>query len=79
MMGSQLKLVRIEEILVGVFGAVIGGEMATANFTDGTPGGLAVLPLAVAIAGAALLLVLLKMMRSAVGPLRSRKKPTARR
>lgn len=79
MMGSHAKLVRIEELLVGVFGAVIGGEMATSNFTDGTAGGIAVLPLAVAIAGAGLLLVLLKAMRSAVGPLRSRKKPTARR
>ena len=75
--GSGGKVTRIEEVLVGVFGAFIGGEFVTAMLNSGkaqttfTVGGLVN-----AVAGAIALLLVLVLMRRAVGPMRSRKKPT---
>jgi uncharacterized membrane protein YeaQ/YmgE (transglycosylase-associated protein family) len=74
--GSKTKVTRIEEVLVGVFGAFIGGEFVTAMLNSGkeqpnfTMGGLVN-----AIGGAIALILLLTVMRRAVGPMRSRKKP----
>lgn len=62
---------RVENVLVGVFGAFIGGEFL-ASFVDGAPG-FRVSSLALAVGGAAVMLVMLALMRRAVGPLQSRK------
>lgn len=89
MMGSDGKVLRIEDMLVGVFGAFIGGEFmpsvlaekvvvpatavgATATEAAASTGfsGAALLG---GIAGAVVLLLLLRLMRRAVGPMRGRK------
>lgn len=79
LMGSRDKLVRVEEILVGIFGAFIGGEVIPANLPDPRPGGFTVLALSLAVGAAAVMLLLLRLLRRAVGPMRSGKKPAARR
>ena len=74
--GSKGGTMRIEDVLVGVFGAFIGGEFvstllqgAKAAQTFGFKGLLAAVGTAVAM------LLLLNLMRKAVGPLRSKKSP----
>lgn len=71
---------RAEDVLVGVFGAFIGGEFfstllqgAKAAETFGMTGLLAAAGTSVA------LMLLLGVMRKAVGPLRNRKSPAQRR
>ena len=80
-MGSKGKVQRLEEVLVGVFGAFIGGEFVVDLFRSGAPAttGFSVAALGMGILGAVVMLTLLKMMRGAVGPLRSGKSRTARR
>jgi uncharacterized membrane protein YeaQ/YmgE (transglycosylase-associated protein family) len=74
MTGSRLAITRIEDVLVGVFGAFIGGEFVASAFTTGQPPGtFTMLALVCAVVGALLMLVLLKLMRGAVGPLKSGK------
>ena len=80
MLGSKSRLQRIEELLVGVFGAFIGGEFVADVFHIGTPrAGLSVASAGMALLGAIVMLGLLKMMREAVGPLRPGKSPAGRR
>jgi uncharacterized membrane protein YeaQ/YmgE (transglycosylase-associated protein family) len=77
-MGGAGKIVRLEELVVGAFGAVIGSEllpMAVHNTTQG----FSASGMAGALAGAVIMLILLKVMRSAVGPMQSRKGPGSRR
>lgn len=71
LMGTRSHVARIEEILVGVFGAFIGGEFVAAqvigpaaekSFTMGA--------LMMAVGGAVVMLGLLMLMRRAVGPLK---------
>lgn len=72
---------RAEGIGVGIFGAVIGGDLASdllfgrspsnADFTMGK--------LMLAAAGAATMLVVLMVLRKTVGPLRERKPPKKHR
>lgn len=79
-MGSTGKVQRLEELLVGVFGAFIGGEFVVDLFRSSAPApGFSVAALGMGILGAVVMLTLLKMMRGAVGPLRPGKSPTARR
>lgn len=67
----------IENVLVGVFGAFIGGEFLVAMLTAGpVPEGFRIGSLAVALGTAVVLLFLLKLMRKAVGPLRASKSRT---
>jgi uncharacterized membrane protein YeaQ/YmgE (transglycosylase-associated protein family) len=79
-MGSTARVVRIEDVLVGMFGAFIGGEFVTAMFNGGkavetfTAGGLLN-----AVVSAAALLALLGLMRRKVGPMRPHKKVTRTR
>lgn len=74
-MGSNGRIVRIEDMLVGVFGAFIGGEFLPSVLA--APGaaapGFSGLALIGGIGGAAVLLVLLRWMRGAVGPLKNSK------
>jgi uncharacterized membrane protein YeaQ/YmgE (transglycosylase-associated protein family) len=81
LMGSTGKVQRLEEVLVGVFGAFIGGEFVVDAFRGAAPAapGFSVAALGMGVLGAVVMLTLLKMMRGAVGPLRARKSPTARR
>jgi uncharacterized membrane protein YeaQ/YmgE (transglycosylase-associated protein family) len=80
LMGSGTKVLRIEEVVVGVFGSFIGGEFVAAMLNDGkTPEGFTVTALLTSVAGAVVMLVLLRTMRAAVGPLRSKKSPATRR
>jgi uncharacterized membrane protein YeaQ/YmgE (transglycosylase-associated protein family) len=86
---ATLKTTRIEDVLVGVFGAFIGGEFIAAMLNP--PPVVAVvanapkvvaapvaapftmLGLALAIAGAVVMLVLLALMRKSVGPMGGKK------
>jgi uncharacterized membrane protein YeaQ/YmgE (transglycosylase-associated protein family) len=73
------KVNRIEEVLVGVFGAFIGGEFV-ADMIRGKPTeSFSMTSLALAVAGAVVMLVLLKVMRAVVGPLHAKKRPAARK
>ena len=65
---------RIETVLVGVFGAFIGGEAVAHVFAGGTaPTGFTGSALLLAIGGAITLVALLAVMRKAVGPMRPHK------
>ncbi len=72
------RTVAVENIAVSIFGAFLGGDFVASmlnggvvNDTDFKAGSLGL-----AVAGAILALVLLRVMRAAVGPLRpGRKKP----
>lgn len=77
--GSKTKVTRIEEVLVGVFGAFIGGEFVTAMLNSGKEQpNFTMIGLANAVGGAVALVILLAVMRRAVGPMQSRKKPPHR-
>jgi uncharacterized membrane protein YeaQ/YmgE (transglycosylase-associated protein family) len=74
------RILMLESVAVGIFGAFIGGDFMVAMVTSGVvdPNVFSVRSLAFAIAGAALMLAMLRLMRRAVGPLRSGK-PKPRR
>lgn len=79
-MASTGKVQRLEEVGVGMFGAVIGAEVLQNMFARGLPeGSISPVGLVAAVGGAVLLMALLKGMRKVVGPLRSGKSPAARR
>lgn len=64
---------------MGVFGAFIGGEFVADMLRGKSSEAFSMSSVALAIAGAVVMLLVLKVMRGAVGPLRSRKRPPARR
>jgi uncharacterized membrane protein YeaQ/YmgE (transglycosylase-associated protein family) len=75
------RVVVIENVLVGMFGAFIGGDFVAAQFNGGvindkvfTLGGLAL-----AAAGATLMLLALGLMRKVVGPMRNSKSRAQKR
>lgn len=74
-MGSQGATNRIENIVVGIFGAFVGGDFFASVFSGGatTDSAFRVSSLGLAAAGAVVMLVLLRLMRGIVGPLRSGK------
>ena len=89
-----LTVLRVEGILVGIFGAFIGGEFVASQFAEKAPVVVAVpgapaavvaavpftlLALLLAVGGAVVMLVLLRIMRSAVGPMRGSKSRSAGR
>jgi uncharacterized membrane protein YeaQ/YmgE (transglycosylase-associated protein family) len=77
---SKGKIQRLEEVLVGVFGSFIGAESTAAMLGQPeTATGFNPAALAGAVVGAIVILVLLRVMRGAVGPLRNSKSPSARR
>jgi uncharacterized membrane protein YeaQ/YmgE (transglycosylase-associated protein family) len=79
MMADKLKLTLIENVLVGVFGAAIGGELGGPLLAGSKDGQFTVAGLMMAIAGAVVILLLLKVMRGAVGPMRVSKGRPERR
>lgn len=74
-MGSDGKVVRIEDMLVGVFGAFAGGDFLLSVLNAGVyvPPFFSMASLGMAVAGAAVMLVLLRVMRGAVGPMKHTK------
>ncbi|RZJ09682.1 MAG: hypothetical protein EOO54_22000 [Haliea sp.] len=75
MLGKAGKTGRVEDVLVGVFGAFIGGEFVAdmlrgpvATSTQGFG-----VKLMLAVAGAVVMLGLLALMRRSVGPMRNSK------
>jgi uncharacterized membrane protein YeaQ/YmgE (transglycosylase-associated protein family) len=72
-MGTVGKIARMEEMLVGVFGAFIGGDFLLSQLLGPTGTSSLVQSLGLAIGGAAVMLVLLRIMRGVVGPLQSKK------
>jgi uncharacterized membrane protein YeaQ/YmgE (transglycosylase-associated protein family) len=81
MVQGQGTVVMIENILVGVFGAFIGGDFLVAMFNGGVVNDKVfhVSSLAMAIAGAVVMLVVLRLMRSVVGPMRGSKSKAGQR
>jgi len=80
MAGAGGRIVIIENVLVGIFGAFIGGEFIAAMLNSGKIATeFKIGSLAIAIVCAIVMLVLLKWMRRAVGPLMPSKKKVVRR
>jgi uncharacterized membrane protein YeaQ/YmgE (transglycosylase-associated protein family) len=81
MMAHGDRVLILENVAVGVFGAFIGGDFVAAMLSTGIVNDkvFSVRSLGLAIAGAVTLLLILKAMRKAVGPLRHGKSPSRRR
>lgn len=75
MMKGEGRIALIENLLVGVFGAFIGGDFVVSLMNKGVVAtGFSMGSLAFAVVGAVTMLLALKLMRGAVGPLRSGKR-----
>lgn len=75
MMAGSGRVILIENVLVGVFGAFIGGEFlaAVTGMVEPKDTSFHFSALLLAVGTALALLLVLKLMRGAVGPLRSGK------
>jgi len=75
------RIALIESLLVGVFGAFIGGDFLVAMLSDGVVSGqvFRLSSLGMAVAGAVVLLAALRLMRGAVGPMRGSRSKASRR
>jgi uncharacterized membrane protein YeaQ/YmgE (transglycosylase-associated protein family) len=73
MVANGGRVVLVENMLVGVFGAFIGGEFVADMMGLRKAGGFSVSALGSSIAGAVVLLLLLRIMRGAVGPMQASK------
>lgn len=74
------KVVMIESILVGVFGAFIGGEFIASMLNSGVIATeFKISSLAISVTCAVVMLLLLRLMRRAVGPMKASKKKVGRR
>lgn len=75
MLGKNTKTTRVEEVLVGMFGAFVGGEFAADMFRGSAPveSQSFIFKLVLAIACAVVLLVLLALLRRSAGPLQNSK------
>ena len=72
----------IENVAVGVFGAFIGGDFVAAMISGAkvvNDKDFRISSLAMAVAGAVVMLVVLRLMRGAVGPMRAGKSKAGRR
>jgi len=65
------RIVMIENMLVGVFGAFVGGDFVTAMLNKGVVNDkvFSVGALGLAVGGAVLMIFVLKLMRHVVGPM----------
>jgi uncharacterized membrane protein YeaQ/YmgE (transglycosylase-associated protein family) len=80
MMDAPARSAQIENILIGMFGAFIGGEFVSAQISgEAVATGFHVSSLMLAIAGAVVMLLLLKLMRKAVGPMKNSKSNAKKR
>jgi uncharacterized membrane protein YeaQ/YmgE (transglycosylase-associated protein family) len=80
MMEAATRSTQIENILIGMFGAFIGGEFVSAQLNGpAVATGFHVSSLMLAIAGAVVLLLLLKLMRKVVGPMHKSKSSQKKR
>lgn len=68
----------VENVLVGVFGAFIGGDFVVSMLNHGVVNDkiFSMRSLAFAVTGAVVMLLLLRLVRGAVGPLRAAKRKT---
>jgi uncharacterized membrane protein YeaQ/YmgE (transglycosylase-associated protein family) len=70
----------VENVLVGMFGAFIGGDFVAAQFNGGVVATTFTVPgLVLAVGGAIVILLLLKIMRKLVGPQRNSKSTSRKR
>ncbi len=81
MVSNQGKTVMIENVAVGVFGAFIGGDFVAAMIGGGLVNDkdFRMSSLGMAIAGAVVMLMALRLMRGAVGPMRGSKSKAGQR
>jgi uncharacterized membrane protein YeaQ/YmgE (transglycosylase-associated protein family) len=74
MMATPARSTQIENVLIGMFGAFIGGEFVSAQISGAAVAtGFHASSLGLAVAGAIVMLLLLKGLRSMVGPQRKGK------
>lgn len=81
MMKAPGRIVLVENVLVGIFGAFIGGDFIVTLMNKGVVNDkdFSIGSLAFAVTGAIALLLILRLLRLAVGPMRAgKKKPRAR-
>jgi uncharacterized membrane protein YeaQ/YmgE (transglycosylase-associated protein family) len=72
MMNAPARSAQIENILIGMFGAFIGGEFVSAKISGAAVAtGFHLSSLVLSVLGAVLLLLLLQWMRKVVGPMRN--------
>jgi len=78
--GPREKIIVLENLGVGVFGAYIGGDFVAAMLSHGKTNGtvFSMSSLGLAVGGAVVTLLLLKLMRRAVGPMQRSKGPRRR-
>jgi uncharacterized membrane protein YeaQ/YmgE (transglycosylase-associated protein family) len=80
MMDAPARSAQIENILIGMFGAFIGGEFVSAQISGtAVATGFHFSSLVLSIAGAVVLLLLLKLMRKTVGPMQKGKSNAKKR
>lgn len=80
MMTAPARSAQIENILIGMFGAFIGGEFVSAQISGAAVAtGFHLSSLMLAIVGAVMLLLLLKLMRKLVGPMQKGKSSQKKR
>lgn len=80
MMNAPARSAQIENILIGMFGAFIGGEFVSAQLSGAAVAtGFHMSSLALAVVGAVVLLLLLKLMRKIVGPMQKSKSSQKKR
>jgi uncharacterized membrane protein YeaQ/YmgE (transglycosylase-associated protein family) len=75
LMDAPARTVVIENVMTGMFGAFIGGDFVASKFNAGVVNDaqFTVSGLVLAIGGAIVILLLLKLMRRVVGPMRNGK------
>jgi uncharacterized membrane protein YeaQ/YmgE (transglycosylase-associated protein family) len=80
MMDAPARSAQIENILIGMFGAFIGGEFVSAQVSGAAVAtDFHLSSLMLAILGAVVLLLLLKLMRKVVGPMQKGKSNAKKR
>jgi uncharacterized membrane protein YeaQ/YmgE (transglycosylase-associated protein family) len=79
LMSNEGRIHLIENVLVGVFGAFVGGDFIVSMMNKGIVNDkdFSIRSLAMAITGAVVMLLILKLMRRVIGPMRA-SKPKAR-
>ena len=80
MMDAPVRSVQIENVLLGMFGAFIGGDFVSVQLSGPEIAtGFHLSSLLLAVGGAVVMLLLLKLMRKAVGPLKKGRSNQKRR